>query len=60
VLGGHEELIALRMRAHATRGNLAGVRHEWEFYERALDADPWSSGDPSPTLLSLRRELLAG
>ncbi|MEX0848128.1 MAG: bacterial transcriptional activator domain-containing protein, partial [Ilumatobacteraceae bacterium] len=59
VLGGHEELIGLRMRAHAMRGNFAGVRHEWAFYERALDADPWSSGDPSPALVSLRRELLS-
>ncbi len=59
VLRGHEELIGLRMRAHAMRGNLAGVRHEWEFYERALDADPWSASDPSPALVSLRRELLS-
>ena len=59
VLGGHEELIGLRMRAHAMRGNLAGVRHEWAFYERALDADPWSTSDPSPSLVSLRKELLS-
>lgn len=59
VLGGHEELIGLRMRAHAMRGNLAGVRHEWAFYERALDADPWSTSDPSPSLVTLRKELLS-
>ena len=58
-LAGHEELIALRMRAHAVHGDLAGVRQEWESYERALIADPWSSGDPSPKLVNLRRELLS-
>ena len=58
VLPGHEELIGLRMRAHARRGDLSGVRHEWEAYERALLADAWSSCDPSPKLVSLRRQLL--
>ena len=58
VLPGHEELIGLRMRAHARRGDLSGVRHEWEAYERALLADAWSSCDPSPKLVSLRRRLL--
>ena len=48
VLPGHEELIGLRMRAYAQRGDLAGVRNEWEVYERAIHADPWSSGEPSP------------
>jgi hypothetical protein len=59
VLYGHEELIALRMRAHAHCGDLAGVRNEWEVYERALTADPWSSGEPSPKLVAIRRELLS-
>jgi hypothetical protein len=59
VLSGHEELIALRMRAHAEQGDLAGVRHEWQSYERALQADPWSADEPSPKLVMLRRELLA-
>ena len=59
VLAGHEELIALRMRAHARQGDLAGVRQEWESYERALIADTWSSGDPAPKLVALRRELLS-
>lgn len=58
VLAGHEELIALRMRAHARAGDLAGVRLEWESYERVLVADAWSDGEPAPKLLSLRRELL--
>lgn len=59
VLPGHEELIALRMRAHAARGDLAGVRQEWQSYERALLADSFSSGDPAPKLAALRRELLS-
>ena len=59
VLAGHEELIALRMRAHAKTGDLAGVRCEWESYERAVTADAWSDGEPSPKLVSLRRELLS-
>jgi hypothetical protein len=59
VLAGHEELIALRMRAHAHRGDLAGVRSEWESYERALNADSWTAAEPSPKLVSLRRELLS-
>lgn len=59
VLSGHEELIALRMRAFAERGDLAGVRHEWEIYERSLLADSWSLGEPSPKLVAIRRELLS-
>jgi hypothetical protein len=58
VLPGHEELIALRMQAHARAGDLAGVRQEWESYERVLIADAWSDGEPAPKLLALRRELL--
>ncbi len=59
VLSGHEELISLRMRAHARRGDLAGVRGEWESYERAIAADPWAAAEPAPKLVALRRELLA-
>ena len=40
-------------------GDLAGVRQEWESYERVLVADPWSDGEPAPKLLALRRELLS-
>jgi hypothetical protein len=58
VLPGHEELIGLRMQAHARSGDHAGVRQEWESYERAITADPWSDGEPSPKLVELRRELL--
>ncbi len=59
VLAGHEELIALRMRAHADRGDLAGVRSEWESYERAVHADTWAAAEPSPKLVELRRLLLS-
>ena len=59
VLPGHEELIALRMQAHARAGDLAGVRQEWESYERVLVADAWSDGEPAPKLLALRHQLLS-
>ena len=58
VLPGHEELIGLRMRAHARAGDHAAVRQEWNSYERVLNADPWSDGEPSPKLVDLRKELL--
>ncbi|MEZ5298211.1 MAG: bacterial transcriptional activator domain-containing protein [Ilumatobacteraceae bacterium] len=58
VLPAHEEMIAVRMRAYATVGDRAGVSHEWESYERAITADPWSDGEPSPEMLDLRRELM--
>jgi LysM repeat protein len=59
VLPGHEDLIGVRMRAHAHAGDLAGVRQEWESYERVLVADAWSDGEPAPKLLALRHELLS-
>ncbi|MCU1398979.1 MAG: hypothetical protein JWN62_2088 [Acidimicrobiales bacterium] len=59
VLPGHEELIALRMRAHARDGDLAGVRHVWDSYLRVLSSDTWSDGEPAEKLVTLRRELLA-
>ncbi len=59
VIGGHEALVELRMRAHARRGDLAGVRQEWESYERALAADTFLTPEPSAKMVNLRRELLA-
>lgn len=59
VLAGHEELIGLRMQAHARAGDLAGVRQEWESYERVIVADAWSDGEPAPKLLALRHELMS-
>lgn len=57
-LPGHEELIALRMRAHAAAGDLAGVKQEWAAYQRVIARDPWSSGEPAPKLRELSSELL--
>jgi nucleoid-associated protein YgaU len=58
VLPAHEELVCLRMRAHARRGHLAGVRLEYESYERAITSDPWGDGEPSPKVVSERNDLL--
>ena len=55
VLAGQEALIALRMRAHAQAGDLSGVRLEWESYERVINADPWSDGEPAPKLVACVR-----
>ena len=60
VLGAHEELIALRMRAHALRGDFAGVRGEWHSYERAVKSDSWANSQPSPKLLNLYNQLNSG
>lgn len=57
-LPGHEELVGLRMRAHAGRGDLAAVRREWEGYERVVAGDSFGDGEPSPRLVELRHELL--
>jgi hypothetical protein len=58
VLPGHEALVALRMRAHAARRDDAGVRREFASYERAVLADAWAGGEPSPELQALRDELV--
>ena len=59
VLPGQEALIALRMQAHADAGDLSGVRLEWETYERVINADPWSDGEPAEKLVLLRQTLLS-
>jgi two-component SAPR family response regulator len=58
VLPGHEELVGLRMRAHADRGDLSAVRLEWETYLRTLQADTWGDAEPAPKLVALRHDLL--
>ena len=58
VLPGHEELLALRMRAHALKGDLAAVRAEWSSHQRAIAHDVWSGGATSPKLDDLCRALL--
>jgi hypothetical protein len=59
VLPGHDSLVGLRMHAHALAGNLAGVRQEFESYERVIVSDPWGDGSPSPQVVDLRNRLLA-
>jgi two-component SAPR family response regulator len=56
-LPAHDELVALRMRAHAARGDLAGVRQEYASYERVIMSDPWG-GEPSTKVVELRRDLV--
>lgn len=58
VLSGHDELVCLRMRALALAGNIAAVRLEYESYERVITSDPWGDGEPSPTVVAMRNELL--
>jgi hypothetical protein len=57
VLGAHEELFSLRMRAHGLRGDFAGVRFEFESYKRAISADSFSMIEPSKKLVDLLGEL---
>lgn len=58
VLHGHEELVALRMRAYGEVGDRVGVNAEWSSYERSLQSDSWSGGEPSSRIVELRRELI--
>jgi hypothetical protein len=58
VLHGHEELVALRMRAYGDAGDRAGVNAEWSSYERSLLHDSWSCGAPSVRMVDLKRELI--
>jgi two-component SAPR family response regulator len=58
VLHGHEELVALRMRAYGDVGDRVGVNAEWASYERSLLHDSWSGGAPSPRIVALKRELI--
>ena len=57
VLGAHEELFALRMKAHALNGDLAGVRFEFDSYQRAIASDSFSITEPSQKLVSLLNKL---
>jgi hypothetical protein len=59
VLSGHDDLVCLRMEAHALQGNFAGVRNEFASYEKSLLADPWFEGEASPKVLATRNRLLA-
>jgi nucleoid-associated protein YgaU len=58
VLPGHEQLVCLRMEAHACRGDLSGVRAEFQAYERVVLADPWGSEALAPKVAATRNRLL--
>jgi hypothetical protein len=60
VLPGHEELVCLRMEAHAARGDLRGVVAEFEGYERSVLADHWGDGLVAPKVAATRARLLGG
>ena len=55
--GAHEELFALRMKAHALRGDSAGVRFEFDSYQRAINSDSFSIAEPSQKLVNLLNNL---
>jgi nucleoid-associated protein YgaU/DNA-binding SARP family transcriptional activator len=57
VLPGHEELVCLRMEAHARRGDISGVRLEYESYERVVLSDPWGDGTPASKVVAARNRL---
>jgi two-component SAPR family response regulator len=57
VLDAHEELFALRMKAHALQGDLSGVRFEFDSYQRAIASDSFSVTEPSQKLVSLLNKL---
>lgn len=57
VLPGHEELVALRMKAHSKSGNRSAIKLEWEAYARAVEADAWAGGAPSSHLEELAKSL---
>ena len=59
VLRGHEELIALRMRAFAARGDFAGIESEWSSYERTVRRDRHFGGSISPILREVHQSLIA-
>jgi hypothetical protein len=58
VLPGHEELVCLRMEAHAARGDLRAVGTEFDVYERLVLSDPWCDGAISEKVAATRARLL--
>lgn len=58
-LPGHEELVAIRLRAHAEHGDRVAMRAEWESYRRAV-ANEWGDAEPSAKMMDLCRRLGAG
>jgi hypothetical protein len=59
VLRGHEELIALRMKAFAARGDFAGIASEWALYQRTVNRDRHFGAVVSPVLQQLHQGLVA-
>ena len=55
-LPGHEELVAVRLRAHARRGDRVAMRTEWESFRRAVSSE-WGDAEPSAKILGLWRSL---
>lgn len=55
-LPGHEELVAIRLRAHARRGDRAAMRTEWESFRRAVSRE-WGDAEPSDWIVGLWRNL---
>ncbi|MFM7650466.1 MAG: hypothetical protein ACKO6O_05670 [Acidimicrobiaceae bacterium] len=45
------------MKAHALNGDLAGVRFEFDSYQRAIASDSFSISEPSQKLVSLLNKL---
>jgi hypothetical protein len=58
-LPGHEELVAIRLRAHAEHGDRVAMKAEWESYRRAV-ASEWGDAEPSPKMMELWRRLGVG
>lgn len=58
-LPGHEDLVAIRLRAHAEHGDRVAMRAEWESYRRAV-ASEWGDAEPSPKMMDLWRRLGVG
>jgi hypothetical protein len=57
-LRGHEELIALRMKAHAQQRNVSGINSEWLAYERVRIADDQFLDREHNEIAKLRDSLL--
>ena len=58
-LPGHEELVSIRLRAHAEHGDRVAMRAEWESYRRAV-AGEWGDAEPSEKMMDLWRRLGVG
>lgn len=58
-LPGHEDLVAIRLRAHAEYGDRVAMRAEWESYRRAV-ASEWGDAEPSEKMMDLWRRLGVG